>query len=215
MHRVRAAARENASRGWSRSLAPDIEPGRFFEGVDVNRRTTAFVLGAILPFLLLPFAATSVTDPRVLVAAGLTPILIALVLELPWARLPAWTQAVPLLAYFVVVGLLRDASEGSSSIFDPLVALPVVWFAVFGTGRELAASIVAMALALTVPVVVGEPAHRHRPAVPAGGVRGGARLHRRPRRPPHRLSPCDRPPASRGRSSRPPRRPSSRSTRTA
>ena len=125
MHRVRPAARENASRGWSRSLAPDIEPGRFFEGVDVNRRTTAFVLGAILPFLLLPFAATSVTDPRVLVAAGLTPILIALVLELPWARLPAWTQAVPLLAYFVVVGLLRDASEGSSSIFDPLVALVI------------------------------------------------------------------------------------------
>jgi diguanylate cyclase (GGDEF)-like protein/PAS domain S-box-containing protein len=157
LRRARATARENPGRGWSRSLAPDIEPGRFFEGVDVNRRTTPFVLGAILPFVLLPFAATSVTDPRVLAAAALTPILIALVLELSWARLPAWTQAVPLLAYFVVVGLLRDASEGSSSIFDPLVALPVVWFAVFGTGRELAVSIVAMALTLTVPVVVGEP----------------------------------------------------------
>jgi diguanylate cyclase (GGDEF)-like protein/PAS domain S-box-containing protein len=157
LRRARAAARENPGRGWSRSLAPDIEPGRFFEGVDVNRRTTPFVLGAILPFILLPFAATSVADPRVLVAAALTPILIALVLELPWARLPAWTQAVPLLAYFVVVGLLRDASEGSSSIFDPLVALPVVWFAVFGTGRELGVSIVAMALTLTVPVLIGEP----------------------------------------------------------
>jgi diguanylate cyclase (GGDEF)-like protein/PAS domain S-box-containing protein len=155
--RARAAARENPGRGWSRSLAPDIEPGRFFEGVDIERRTTPFVLGAILPFVLLPFAATSVTDPRVLVAAALTPILIALVLELPWAWLPAWTQAVPLLAYFIVVGLLRDASEGSSSIFDPLVALPVVWFAVFGTGRELGVSIVAMALTLTVPVVIGEP----------------------------------------------------------
>jgi diguanylate cyclase (GGDEF)-like protein/PAS domain S-box-containing protein len=154
---VRGAAREKAGRGWSRSIAPDIEPGRFFEGEDISRRTTAFVLGAILPFVLLPFASTPVTDLRVLIAAAMTPILIALVLKLPWARLPAWTQAVPLLAYFVVVGLLRDASEGSSSIFDPLVALPVIWFAVYGTGRELATSIVAMALTLVLPVAIGEP----------------------------------------------------------
>jgi diguanylate cyclase (GGDEF)-like protein/PAS domain S-box-containing protein len=154
---VRGAARETAGGGWSRSIAPDIEPGRFFEGEDVSRRTTAFLLGAVLPFVLLPFASTSVTDPRVLIAAAMTPILIALVFELPWARLPAWTQAVPVLAYFVVVGLLRDASEGSSSIFDPLVALPVIWFAVYGTGRQLATSVVAMALTLTLPVAIGEP----------------------------------------------------------
>jgi diguanylate cyclase (GGDEF)-like protein/PAS domain S-box-containing protein len=122
----------------------------------VSRRTMPFVLGAILPFVLLPFAATSATDPRVLIAAGVTAVLIAIVLWTPWARLPAWSQAVPVIAYFVVVGLLRDASEGSSSIFDPLVALPVVWFAVYGAGRELAVSIVAMALTLTLPVVIGE-----------------------------------------------------------
>ena len=156
MNSARAAARENARLGWSRSIAADIEPGRFLEGTDVNRRTTSFVLGAILPFVLLPFAATSATDPRVLIAAAIAAVLIALVLGLPWDRLPVWTEAVPLLAYFVVVGLLRDASEGSSSIFDPLVALPVVWFAIYGTGRELAVSIVAMALALTLPVVIGE-----------------------------------------------------------
>jgi diguanylate cyclase (GGDEF)-like protein/PAS domain S-box-containing protein len=154
---VRAAARENAGGGWSRSIAPDIEPGRFFEGEDVSRRTTAFALGAVLPFLLLPFASTSVTDPRVLIAVAMTPILIAFVFELPWSRLPAWTQAVPVLAYFVVVGLLRDASEGSTSVFDPLVALPIIWFAVYGTGRELATSVVAMALTLTLPVAIGEP----------------------------------------------------------
>jgi diguanylate cyclase (GGDEF)-like protein/PAS domain S-box-containing protein len=129
----------------------------FFEGEDVDRRITIFILGALLPFLLLPFASTSVTDPRVLVAAALTAILIATVRRLRWARLPPWTQAVPLLAYFVVVGLLRDASEGSSSIFDPLVALPIVWFAVYGTGRELAVSIVAMALTLILPVLIGDP----------------------------------------------------------
>jgi diguanylate cyclase (GGDEF)-like protein/PAS domain S-box-containing protein len=149
------ATREN-SRGWSRSIAPDIEPGRFFQGEDLSRRTVAFALGAVLPFVLLPFASTSVTDTRVLLAAAIAAILIAAVFWLPWSRMPAWTQAVPLLAYFVVVGLLRDASEGSSSIFDPLVGLPVVWFAIFGTGRELAISIVAMALTLVLPVVIGE-----------------------------------------------------------
>ncbi len=157
MHRVRTAARETSGEGWSSTVAPDIEPGRFFEGEDVSRRTRAFVLGAILPFALLPFAATSVTDPRVLLAAGLAAVLVLVVLGgLPWARLPAWSQAVPVLAYFVLVGLLRDASEGSSSIFDPLVALPVVWFALYGTGRELAVSVAAMALTLTLPVLIGE-----------------------------------------------------------
>jgi diguanylate cyclase (GGDEF)-like protein/PAS domain S-box-containing protein len=151
------AAREKAGRGWSRSITPDIQPGRYFEGEDVSRRTVAFALGAFLPFVLLPFAGTAVADTRVLAAAAITACLIAMVVGLPWARLPSWTQAVPLLAYFIVVGLLRDASEGSSSIFDPLVALPVVWFAVYGTGRELAISIVAMALTLVLPVVIGDP----------------------------------------------------------
>jgi diguanylate cyclase (GGDEF)-like protein/PAS domain S-box-containing protein len=157
LQRVRAAAREN-SRDWPRSFAPDIEPGRFFEGDDVRRRTTAFVAGAVLPFALLPFADTSGTDPRVLLATGLAALLIAVVLGgVPWGRLPAWTQAVPVLAYFVIVGLLRDASEGHSSIFDPLAALPVAWFAIYGTARQLGLSVVAMGLTLTLPVVIGDP----------------------------------------------------------
>jgi len=147
-----------ASPGWSRSIAPDLRPGRFFEGEDSAGRTIAFAAGALLPFALLPFAGISVTDPRVLVATALTAILLVTVLVgLPWARLPVWTQALPVLAYFVVVGLLRDASEGHSSIFDPLIALPVAWFAIYGTGRQLALSVVAMGLTLTLPVLIGEP----------------------------------------------------------
>jgi len=157
LQRVRAAARDKPGPGWSRSIAPDLRPGLFFEGEDVSRRITTFALGALLPFVLLPFASTSVTDPRVLVAAAFTAIAIVMVRGLRWARLPPWTQGVPILAYFVVVGLLRDASEGSTSIFDPLVALPVVWFALYGTGRQLAISVLAMALTLVLPVVIGEP----------------------------------------------------------
>jgi diguanylate cyclase (GGDEF)-like protein/PAS domain S-box-containing protein len=156
--RVRAPARENASRGWSGTFAPDLRPGRFFEGDGAGRRAWAFVAGVVLPFALLPFADISGTDPRVLFATALAAVLILVALAgLPWTRLPAWTQAVTVLAYFVVIGLLRDASEGHSSIFDPLVALPVGWFAIYGTGRQLGLSVVAMGLTLTLPVVIGGP----------------------------------------------------------
>ena len=214
MHSALAAARQNAGRGWSRSLAPDIEPGRFFEGEDLWRRTTPFALGAVLPFLLLPFAGISATDPRVLVAAALSAALILMVYGLPWSRLPMWSQAVPLLGYFVVVGLLRDASEGHSSIFDPLVALPVVWFALYGTGRQLAVSVLAMGLTLTLPVLIGE-AHidtgdqilRARFAVALASSFGTAiQLGRARASPGHKRVEV--------RSSRPRRRPSSRSTST-
>jgi diguanylate cyclase (GGDEF)-like protein/PAS domain S-box-containing protein len=160
LNSAHAAAHEKGGRGWSRSIAPDIEPGRFFEGEDASWRIRPLALGGILPFLLLPFAGTSVTDSRVLIAAAIVAIAVALAIGLPWGRLPAWTQALVPLSYFVVVALLRGASDGSSSVFDPLVALPVVWFAVYGTGRELAVSVLAMAVTLILPTAVfGSPAY--------------------------------------------------------
>src|SRR5206468_120055 len=144
---------------WSRSIAPEIEAGRFFEGEDVSWRIAPFILGGILPFALLPFADIPVTDTRVVFAAAMVAIIIGLALTVPWSRLPAWTQALLPLCYFVILALLRDASDGSSAIFDPLVSIPVVWFAVYGTGRELAVSVVAMAVTLILPIVVGAPSY--------------------------------------------------------
>ena len=84
-------------------------------------------------------------------------MIVAAALRLPWGRLPAWAQAIPPLAYFVVFALLRDA-DGVPSSFDPLVALPVAWFALYGTGRQLVAAALASGLALAAPVwLVGSP----------------------------------------------------------
>ena len=47
-----------------------------------------------------------------------------------------------------------DASGVSPSIFGPLVVLPVTWFAIYGTGRELGVSIFVMALTLFGPIAV-------------------------------------------------------------
>ena len=79
---------------WSRAIGLDMTPGRFFEGVDVSWRIAPFVLAGLLPFALLPMAGVPVSDPRVLIAAALLALVVALALWVPWSRLPAWPQAI-------------------------------------------------------------------------------------------------------------------------
>jgi diguanylate cyclase (GGDEF)-like protein/PAS domain S-box-containing protein len=112
------------------------------------------VLAGILPFFLLPAAGLSFADPRVAIAAGMVPLIVGSVLLVPWERFPAWTQAIPLLAYFVILALLREAGGDAQSVFDPLLAIPVAWFAIYGTGRELVLSIAAMGLTLLLPLIL-------------------------------------------------------------
>jgi two-component system sensor histidine kinase/response regulator len=69
----------------------------------------------------------------------------------------AWIGILPLV-YFLVVALLRHASFGVISGFMPLLLLPVVWLALYGTRRELAVGLVTMAVTLLVPFVIfGDP----------------------------------------------------------
>ncbi len=99
----------------------------------------------------MPVAGLSFADPRVAIAAAMVPIVVASALLVPWQRLPAWPQAILPLSYFVILALLREAGGTTPSVFDPLLSIPVTWFAIYGTGRELAASIVAMGLTLLLP----------------------------------------------------------------
>jgi diguanylate cyclase (GGDEF)-like protein/PAS domain S-box-containing protein len=116
------------------------------------------VLASVLPFVLLPATDISLTDTRVLIAAALVAVIVALALWLPWGRLPAWLQSVPPLAYFIVFALLRDA-DGAPSAFDPLVALPVAWFALYGNSRQLAVSAVGSGVTLAAPVLLSAPGY--------------------------------------------------------
>ena len=60
------------------------------------------------------------------------------------------------LAYFGVVALLRHSGENPG--FAPLILLPVVWLALFGTRREMIVGLAIMAITLLVPFLVfGEP----------------------------------------------------------
>ena len=143
-----------------RWIGADLVPGRFFEGPDVVRRIAPFVAAGVLPFGLVPFTPASFADAQVIVAAAMVPPIIALALLAPWRRLPAWTQAILPLAYFVIVALLRDAAGGPPNPFDPLVVIPVAWFALYGTRPQLLLSILGMSVTLALPaVLIGAPTY--------------------------------------------------------
>lgn len=150
-------ADRRGDRGWSRAIGLDVEPGRFFEGANVGWRIAPFVAAGILPFALVPVAGLSFADPRIAIAAAMVPIVVGLVLLVPWERLPAWPQAILPLSYFVVIALLRDAGGSTPSVFDPLLVIPIAWFAIYGTGRELALSVVGMGITLALPMIL--PGH--------------------------------------------------------
>jgi two-component system sensor histidine kinase/response regulator len=62
------------------------------------------------------------------------------------------------LVYFVVVALMRQSGTTSAGGYVPLMLLPVVFLALFGTRRQLVIGLVVMTLALLVPFLVyGEP----------------------------------------------------------
>ncbi len=166
-HRPAAVADRQSDRGWSRAIGLDVEPGRFFEGANVAWRIAPFVAAGILPFALVPVAGLSYADPRVAVAAAMVPLIVGAALLVPWERFPAWPQAVLPLGYFVILGLLRDASGSTPTVFDPLLSIPITWFAIYGTGRELALSIAAMGLTLLAPFII-----------PGGGGYDGEQLQR-------------------------------------
>jgi diguanylate cyclase (GGDEF)-like protein len=118
----------------------------------------------------LPFAAVGIfalgataIPPRpddwsyVWVAAALTFVIAAIGVLTPWSRLPRWTYVVPPLAYFVVVALLREASDGSVSGYAPLALLPVIWIALNLGRREVALGIGVGASVFILPLLVGDP----------------------------------------------------------
>ncbi len=62
------------------------------------------------------------------------------------------------LAYFFVVAILRHSGTTGASGFAPLVMLPIVWLALFGTRRDLLIGLGALAVTLLAPFLVyGEP----------------------------------------------------------
>ncbi|HVX22439.1 MAG TPA: PAS domain-containing sensor histidine kinase [Acidimicrobiales bacterium] len=107
-------------------------------------------------FALIPFPASRTWEVVTAIAAFMA--LTTLTFVLPWPRLPTWSWPVVPVGYIGVVALLRDAQGGGLSGLGYLFFLPVVWLALYGRRSHLVVGLVAMAVALVVPIVaVGAP----------------------------------------------------------
>jgi diguanylate cyclase (GGDEF)-like protein len=127
-----------------------VTRGRPLEGEGVWLRCLPWVTAGVLACLFLPLLPDwpSTGD---LLALALVPVIVGSALLLPWERLPAWTQAIPALLPFVMVALVRSSHESVTAAYTPVVLLPVIWFAFYGTRGQLLVSVIGTGITLAIP----------------------------------------------------------------
>jgi diguanylate cyclase (GGDEF)-like protein len=131
------------------------------------RPLAPFAALGVLGLLLIPAPGESIDTGDYLAAIVLSLVVLAAALLVPWERLPRDAQLVPALAYVGAIVLLRDSVGGAASGVGLLVLSPVVWFALYGTRRQLFVVIGAISLAYVVPILaIGAPKY------PSTGWRG-------------------------------------------
>ena len=117
------------------------------------RRAAPFAAALLIAFASSPLTEINYGRPF-WAAVALTVVLAAAVAFVPWAELPQNAQLMPALLFFVVVALLRHSHGGAASGFAPLLLLPVVWLALYGTARQVILGGVGIALAAYLPVAI-------------------------------------------------------------
>jgi diguanylate cyclase (GGDEF)-like protein/PAS domain S-box-containing protein len=126
---------------------------RPFEQEGLEVRLAPFIGLTVLTLAVVPFAYDGMTTE-----IGLSWAILAMIVGsaffVPWGRLPAFAQSLPILSLYIVAALVRDATGGASSVFTALVLLPVVWFALYGTMADVLASVLGCALSIGLPVVL-------------------------------------------------------------
>lgn len=139
-------------------MRPTSAPPSPFRREGLLRRTLPFLVAMVLAFAAIRLPAVERDGGRLLEAAVLNLLLIALVIFLPWQKLPRIADLLPPLLYMVVVALLRDGLGGAVSAYSTLLILPVLWLAMYGTRADLALGVVGIALLLVMPILlIGEP----------------------------------------------------------
>ena len=128
---------------------------RPFEDADLALRFAPFISLLLVTLAVVPFAYDGMTA-EIRLAWGLVALIVGSAFLIPWSRLPASFQAIPVLLLYVVAALVRDATGGGASVFTALILLPVVWFALYGTINQVLLSVLGCALAIGLPVVLDD-----------------------------------------------------------
>jgi diguanylate cyclase (GGDEF)-like protein len=127
-----------------------VTRGRPLDGDGVWLRCLPWVGAGVLACLFLPLLPDwpSTGD---LIALALVPVIVGSALLLPWERMPTWSQAIPALLPFVMVALVRSSHESVTATYTPVVLLPVIWFAFYGTRGQLLVSVIGLGVTLAIP----------------------------------------------------------------
>ncbi len=141
----------------SNDLGPERRP---LQGRGVVRRVLPFLVGAVVAYVFAlfdTFGLPSSDWEMVVVGVGI-PLLGASVLITPWARLPAWMQVLPGMLGMILIALIRNDTGGSESHFTVFFAVPIAWFCIYGTLRQLLAALLLFGVLLMSPIaLVGGP----------------------------------------------------------
>jgi diguanylate cyclase (GGDEF)-like protein len=116
--------------------------------------------------LLAPLPVASSDRSVLLAALVVTTMVIAAALFVPWRRLSPWCEAIVPISFFVVVGLVRHAGGGATSGYFPLVVLPILWLAMYGSRAQLWLALATTAATFLLPLLLVGP-----PRYPALGWR--------------------------------------------
>jgi diguanylate cyclase (GGDEF)-like protein len=138
----------------------NVTRGRPLEGDGVLLRCLPWLAAGVFAYsflLLLPDWPTTGD----LIALAFVPVVVITALFVPWGRLPMWMQAVPLLLPLVAVALVRSSHDSVTAAYTPVVLLPVIWFAFYGTRTQLSVSLLALGITLAIP----SPAFTGYPAI--------------------------------------------------
>jgi diguanylate cyclase (GGDEF)-like protein len=122
----------------------------------------------LLALVLLPLPDQVDRPAMALLAIALSALIVLSVRFVPWRRLPPYAEAVPPLAYFLVIALLRESQPGATSGYSALAMLPVFWLALYGTRGQLAIGIAGLASTFLAPMFLDAseyPATEWRPAL--------------------------------------------------
>jgi diguanylate cyclase (GGDEF)-like protein len=127
-----------------------VTRGRPLDGEGVWLRCLPWVTAGVLACLFLPLLPDwpSAGD---MIALAMVPLIVGGALLVPWERLPTWSQAVPALLPFAMVALVRSSHESVTAAYTPVVLLPVIWLAFYGTRRQLSLAIIALGVTLAIP----------------------------------------------------------------
>jgi len=126
---------------------------RPLEERDLALRLAPFVLLTFATVAVVPVAYDGIT-PEVQASFAVLALIVGTAFLMPWSHLSASLQALPILAFYVVAALIRDATGGGESVFTALILLPVVWFALYGTIGQVLFAVVGCFAAIGLPVLI-------------------------------------------------------------